>query len=492
MIIFGGTGDLTKRKLIPALSRLQAMNFLPEELHLILSGRRDFQETELINQFKEFFRNNLASDPLFSKGFGDLASRIHYVKSQSEEPDSGEALSKAISMIEGAGAAPVRLFYLAVPPDQFPPILSLLAPLLRNSKDDFCPSRVIIEKPFGWNLQSAKNLNSLLKEILAEDQILRIDHYLGKEAVQNIMVMRFANTLFEPIWNRAFIDNVQISFAEEIGIGSRAIYFDQNGILRDVVQNHLLQVLCLIAMEPPVNSSPDALKVEKFKVLQSLRKINYEKISHDTVRAQYGHSSSQNREIKAYLEEPGVAESSVTETYVALKVFIDSWRWSGVPFYLRAGKRLSTSVTEVAITFKSVPHIVFPFEAGKPRPNVLILRVQPDEGIYLTLQSKLPGMTLKLSSVDMDFSYQKSFGSYRPDAYERLLLDALHGETSLFLRNDEIEAAWEFIDPIIEAWQAEGIKTLSSYPAGSDGPEKAVKLIQETGHSWFPLKDRKK
>lgn len=484
LVIFGGTGDLAHRKLIPALSRLRAAGVLPSDLHVISTGRREYGREELIASYREGLTAAFARDSLLRDGFETLARQIHYLRIFPERDGALTEFEEALKKIEGTGAAPVRLFYLAVPPETVDDFLGLLGGALEKGRDGPCPTRVLLEKPFGQDLPTARALNARLLKVAREEQIFRIDHYLGKEAVQNILVTRFGNVLFEPVWNRSVIDHVQISFAEEIGVGGRGPFYDQTGILRDVVQNHLLQVLSLIAMEPPQSYAADAIRTEKLKVLQAIRLLRPEEACRHTVRGRYLRSGA----MPGYLEERGVASESTTETYVAMRVFLESWRWAGVPFYVRAGKRLSNSLTEVALFFRPVPRSIFPVSAGVPEPNALIIRVQPDEGIHLLVQSKIPGMSLKLGTVEMDFSYQKSFGAYRPDAYERLLLDALHGEASLFLRNDEIEAAWAFIDPIMAGWAMPGSSPVEGYAAGSDGPERAAGLIGEDGRSWRSLR----
>ncbi|MFZ2955408.1 MAG: glucose-6-phosphate dehydrogenase [Candidatus Ozemobacteraceae bacterium] len=499
LVIFGGTGDLTRRKLIPALARLRAAGVLPSDLHVIASGRREMTREQLVGIFREDIALRYPHDVLLKTGFEALAAQLQYVRLDPGTDGALEAFSDALKAVEGRGGAPARLFYLAVPPDSVGELMELLAAPLARGRTERCPTRVLVEKPFGHDLASARALNARLLEVAREDQIFRIDHYLGKEAVQNILVMRFGNSLFEPLWNHSMVDHVQISVAEEIGVGSRGAFYDKTGVVRDVVQNHLLQVLALIAMEPPLSSSADPVRDEKVKLLRSLRPLSEQDIVTHTVRARYGANLNRTKSpdapsdssipaLRGYLEEEGIPADSTTETYAAFKIGIDSWRWAGVPFYIRAGKRLSTSLTEVAVFFKSVPRSIFPTSAGQPEPNALIIRVQPDEGMKLSVQTKIPGMSLKLGTVDMDFSYQKSFGAYRPDAYERLLLDALNGDPALFLRNDEIDAAWSFVDPILAGWHAAGASGLENYSAGTDGPAAAHHLIGvDGGRTWRPL-----
>ncbi|MBF0501099.1 MAG: glucose-6-phosphate dehydrogenase [Candidatus Riflebacteria bacterium] len=485
LVIFGATGDLTRRKLIPALARLCAAGLLPSDLHVIAVGRRDITPERLTGIFRDEIERRNPCDTDMKNGFESLASHLHYLQIDPGHAGAAETFAEALKTIEGQGAAPARLFYLAVPPDSVVDFLKLVTGHLDRDRVDPCPARVLVEKPFGHDLPSARILNERLLNVAREDQIYRIDHYLGKEAVQNILVMRFGNVLFDPVWNRSTIDHVQISVAEEIGVGGRGSYYDRTGVVRDVVQNHLLQVLALIAMESPISGCIDTIRDEKVKVLRSLRPLSGGDVAKFTARARYSRAKDRpdGGDIRGYLEEDGVSRNSTTETYAAFKVGIDSWRWVGVPFYLRAGKCLSTSITEVALFFKAVPLNIFPATAGVPEPNALIIRVQPDEGIKLRLQTKIPGMTLKLGTVDMDFSYRKSFGSARPDAYERLLLDALNGDPALFLRNDEIETAWSFIDPILAAWHDPGKPDMGEYVRGSEGPDSANDLIAADGRA---------
>ncbi|MBF0544582.1 MAG: glucose-6-phosphate dehydrogenase [Candidatus Riflebacteria bacterium] len=487
LVIFGGTGDLSCRKLIPALLRLKSGGYLPSDLQVIISGRNPLGRDELINHFRSRFDSRSESYQLLEKSLEELAPRIHYIQVDPQRPNAREELFRALRQIEREGVAPARLFYLALPPQQMPAFLPLLPGLLGKEKNTSCLSRILVEKPFGHDFTSALELNNQLLSIAHEDQIMRIDHYLGKEAIQNILVLRFANVLFEPVWNRNYIDHVQISFAEKIGVGSRSKYFDSAGILRDVVQNHLLQVLSLTAMEPPISNLPSDIRREKMKILRALQPLSREHVKTYAIRGRYEKSDRNDVKVRGYLEEEGVEPTSTTETYAALKTHVDSWRWGGVPFYLRAGKRLSTNLTEISIFFKLPPHFIFEGCCGPGQPNVLNLRVQPDEGIQMLVQSKKPGMELIISPINLDFSYQESFGAYRPDAYERLLLDALHGDLSLFLCKEEIDLAWKFIDPIIEAWKNEDPANLEGYPAGSDGPKSAENLLKADGRAWKNL-----
>ncbi|MBU1105457.1 MAG: glucose-6-phosphate dehydrogenase [Candidatus Riflebacteria bacterium] len=484
IVIFGGTGDLASRKLIPALCRLHDAELLAHDFHIFVTGRADLSTEAFIEHLMQREAILFKKDKRFANGFAGLRSRIRYLRANPALPGEPEDFKNRLLAAEPM-AAPARLFYLAVPPDSMKSFIRLIKPFSEENTDSRCPERILVEKPFGQNLKTAKELNQSLLEAFTENQILRIDHYLGKEAVQNILFMRFANTFFEPVWNNHYIDNVQISFSENIGIGGRAGYFDQTGILRDVVQNHLLQVLCMVAMESPLSHLPGDLHLEKNKVLKALRRYQPEEVASETIRAQYSAGEVDSNPVLGYLEENGVRPESKTETYAACRVFVDNWRWGGVPFYLQAGKRLERNVTEIVINFKPLPHSIFKDFTGKIEPNRLYIRIQPNEGIILKVNSKPPGMNLQVSDVGLKFSYESEFGDYRPDAYERLLLDALNGDSALFLSNSEIEESWKFIDPIIEAWQSDN-QPMHTYKAGSNGPEEANKLLARHGHRWRP------
>ncbi|MGM0601261.1 MAG: glucose-6-phosphate dehydrogenase [Candidatus Rifleibacteriota bacterium] len=484
IVIFGGTGDLATKKLIPALCRLQSADLLIKDFHIFVTGRSPLTTQEFIDRFSAKQEESLASDETYQKGFDSLKSKIKYIQADPTMPDESKNFMNKLKKLEHSNA-PAKLFYLAVPPGSMGKFIELIKPFTLANQNKACPVRVLIEKPFGSNLKTAKELNRQLLEVFDEDQIFRIDHYLGKEAVQNILFMRFANIFFEPVWNNKFVDNVQITFAEKIGIDSRAAYFDKIGILRDVVQNHLLQVLCLVALEPPLSNETCNLYFEKNKVLKALRKIKPEQVTTETVRAQYTGNIIEKNKINGYFEEEDIPGDSTTETYAACRLFIDNWRWSGVPFYLRAGKRLAKKTTEICVNFKTLPHSIFKDIEAEIAGNRLIIKIQPDEGITLKVNSKPPGMEPSLKDVDLHFSYESEFGSYRPDAYERLLLDALRGNSALFLRNSEIEESWKFIDPIIESWQSNNSQPVYKYKAGTMGPSQADELLARHGHKWY-------
>ncbi|KAF1079799.1 MAG: Glucose-6-phosphate 1-dehydrogenase [Candidatus Rifleibacterium amylolyticum] len=482
IVIFGGTGDLASRKLIPALCRLHDAGLLAQDFHVFVTGRADMSTEAFLEHLMQREAILFKKDTRFANGFNGLKNRIRYLRANPAMANEAEDFKNRLLAAEPQ-AAPARLFYLAVPPNSMQSFIRLIKPFSEANDNIHCPERILVEKPFGQNLKTAIELNQSLLAAFDEHQILRIDHYLGKEAVQNILFMRFANTFFEPLWNNRFIDNVQITFSENIGIGGRAGYFEQSGILRDVVQNHLLQVLCMVAMEPPLSHKPGDLHLEKNKVLKALRRYRPEEVATETIRAQYAAGEIEKKQVLGYLQENGVQPNSQTETYAACRVFVDNWRWGGVPFYLQAGKRLDRNVTEIVVSFKPIPHSIFKDFGGKIEANRLHIRIQPNEGIILKVNSKPPGMQLQVSDVGLKFSYDSEFGDYRPDAYERLLLDALNGDSALFLSNSEIEESWKFIDPIIEAWQSSQ-QPIHTYKAGSIGPEESASLLARSGHRW--------
>ena len=467
IVIFGATGDLTHRKIVPALYALFTQNLLPEEFNIIGFARRDWSDetfrAEMQTGIQQFARVKFDADQ-----WGKFAARLHYHRSEFDQPDGYPSLGQLLDRLGNAACAN-RLFYLATPPESYPAIVKHLGEAGLNHGPEGW-TRIIIEKPFGRDLSSAIDLNEVVHQVFAEDQVYRIDHYLGKETVQNMIVFRFANAIFEPIWNRNYIDHVQITVAETVGVESRAGYYDTAGVGRDMLQNHMLQLLTFMAMEPPYAFDARALRDEKVKVLQALRPIQLS----DTMPAQY----------IGYRNEKGVAPKSKTPTYAALKIFIDNWRWQGVPFYLRSGKVLADKTTEIAIEFKRPPHSLFPLDTGEQlTPNVLTLCIQPDEGMNLRFEAKVPGAGMKRQTVDMDMQYAQDFnGASLPEAYERLILDAVQGDASLFTRADEIELAWKAVDPVIKAWES-GVVPLFYYEPGSWGPYEAARFLGE-GRQW--------
>ncbi len=480
LVIFGATGDLARRKLLPALYNLAHEGALPEHFVLIGNARSELSDDEFretaLTAVREFSRR-----PPDEKVLAKLFEDARYVSGAFGEDSVYEGLAAKLGETdEQAGQALNRCFYLSTAPGFFPVIVTKLGEHgLDNSEG--AEVRVIIEKPFGTRLAEARELNEIVLSNFEERQVFRIDHYLGKETVQNVLALRFANGMFEPLWNRNYIDHVQITASEDIGIGTRAGYYDQAGALRDLVQNHMLQLLTLLCMEPPVDFSADEVRDEKVKVLRSIHPPTEAQVPEMTVRAQYAAGNVAGVDVPGYLEEAGVPDDSTTETYAALRLEVDNWRWAGVPMVLRTGKRLARKVTEIAVTLKPVPHLAFREDGSQGvRPNVLVLTVQPNEGVSLSIGAKIPGTRMAIRSVQMEFLYGSSFLSQSPEAYERLILDAMRGDATLFTRNDEVEAQWNIIDPIIAAWQKHQ-GALPQYEAGSQGPAEADGLLEGDG-----------
>lgn len=484
IVIFGASGDLTKRKLVPAIYNLLVERHL-SRVTIVGTSRTELSDDEFRELAKAGIDEHSRKKPIDEDVWETFGPHLHYVAGDFKDPSAYETLKKKIEEVEAEHDMPGnRLFYLSVPPSVFAPIIENLgrAGLVNPGEDPF--ARVIIEKPFGTNLESAKALNEDVHQVLQENQIFRIDHYLGKETVQNLLVFRFANGIFEPLWNSRYVDHVQITGAETLGVERRGAYFERAGILRDMVQNHLFQVLCLAGMEPPVSFDADAVRDEKLKVLRALRPIDPDNVTERVVRGQYTSGSVLGTDVPGYREEDGTDPKSNTETFVALKLFVDNWRWAGVPFYLRSGKRMPKKATEIAIHFKSAPHRLFGSEQmADLGGNVLAIRIQPDEGITLSIGSKVPGQAVEIAPVTMEFRYASSFGVQAPEAYERLLLDALNGDGTLFTRGDEVEASWRFITPIHRAWDEHGIEP-ELYEAGSWGPESSRQLLKFDGRRW--------
>jgi glucose-6-phosphate 1-dehydrogenase len=481
LVIFGGTGDLARRKLLPALYNLAHEGALPERFHLIGVSRSDKPHEDYQAEARKAIEEFSRREP-DEKVLDALLEQVKYVPGTFDDPKVYEQLKKEIEAFDKAAGAPLnRAFYLSTAPEFFPVIVEALGEheLDRHRGAEV---RVIIEKPFGTTLEEAKELNRNVLSVFREDQVFRIDHYLGKETVQNMLAFRFANQMFEPVWNRNYIDNVQITAAEDIGIGTRAGYYDSAGALRDLVQNHMMQLLCLLCMEPPVDFSAGQVRDEKVKVLHAITAPTEETIDDMAVRAQYAAGTSAGEQAIGYLDEEGVPKDSNTETYAALRLSVQNWRWAGVPFYMRTGKRLARKVTEIAVTLKPVPHQAFRTEGSVGvKPNMLVLTMQPNEGVSLSLGAKIPGTRMRIRPVNMEFLYGTTFMSQSPEAYERLIMDAMRGDATLFTRNDEVEAQWRICDPIVHRWeQTPG--PLPQYEAGSQGPAEAERLLVDDDH----------
>jgi len=486
IVVFGATGDLTARKLMPALYNLARVRLLPGGLSIVGLARRDWSDEQFRAAMREAI-TRYSREPLEEALWDSFARMLHYVSGDFDDLKAYLALHDRLARQDEAhGTSGNRLFYLATPPTAYASIAQHLgeAGLVRGGRTGGW-ARLVVEKPFGRDLKSARDLNEALGLVFRERQIFRIDHYLGKETVQNILVFRFGNGIFEPIWNRRYVDNVQVSVAETVGVEQRGGYYEEAGALRDMVQNHLLQVLSYVTMEPIASSRGDAVRDEKVKVLQAIRPVD--DVARDTLRGQYAAGASLGKKVPGYREEAGVAADSRIETFVAMKLQIDNWRWADVPFYLRTGKRLPKRATEVAITFKTAPLQLFRQMAGDgPTPNLLVLRIQPDEGISLRFGAKVPGTRMDVRPVNMDFRYGSAFGEDAPEAYERLLLDAMLGDPTLFTRWDGVELAWELLTPVLDAW-AQGACPIEPYEAGSWGPDGARLLLERDGREWHRM-----
>jgi glucose-6-phosphate 1-dehydrogenase len=487
IVIFGGTGDLTWRKLIPALYNLYIDKWLHEKFLIIGMGRQEMTNPEFVKKLKEGVDKFSRRGKTKKADWERFAKHIDYKKADFNSAPVYAALKKQVTTFEKDTDEPVnKIFYMAVPPQFFESIAVKIGEA--GLADDKKHARLVIEKPFGTNLESAKAFNKLLLNIFDESQLYRIDHYLGKETVQNILAFRFANALFEPIWNRNYIDHVQITVSEKIGVEGRGNYYELNGALRDMIQNHLLQLLCLIAMEPPVSFNADEVRNRKADVLHALRKIKKEDVHTYAVRGQYDAGWVEGKKVKAYRQEKDVAPDSSRETFAAVKFFIDNWRWNNVPFYVRSGKSMSESISVITIQFKPVPHQSFPDEATDNwQPNRMVLNLQPDMGIRIRFQAKRPGLQMQLNPVDMLFNYSDTYTQGTPEAYETLLLDVIEGDATLFMRADQVEAAWEILMPILNNWEANPSVNFPNYAAGTQGPEAAEALIAKDGKTWIVM-----
>jgi glucose-6-phosphate 1-dehydrogenase len=487
VVIFGATGDLTHRKLVPALYNIAADGEMPPAAAVVGFARRPKTDDEFRREMEEATRN-FSRQTVRDEIWAGFAKSLFYHQSEFGDEEGYRKLVERLDRLDQeSGTRGNRLFYFAASPEQFESILGNLRKAGLNKAREGAWARVILEKPFGTDLKSARHLNRIVQESFAEDQTYRIDHFLGKETAQNILVLRFANAIFEPLWNTRYIDHVQITAAETLGVENRAGYYEGSGALRDMVQNHLLQLLCLVGMEAPTDLSANSIRDEKTKVVRSLRPYSEKDVSRFVVRGQYAAGAINGKSVAAYREEKGVDPKSLTETFVALRLHVDNWRWAEVPIYVRVGKRLPKSGTEISVHFKKAPQVLFNRESQAIEQNVLVIRIQPDEGISLRMQAKVPGTSFRIEPVKMDFHYGTSFGKASPEAYERLLLDAMAGDATLFARRDEVEQAWAFIDPIEEAWKDESASELCFYPAGSWGPEKADELMAREGRSWRRL-----
>ncbi len=485
VVIFGASGDLTARKLIPAVYNLAADNLLPADFHLVGYGRKEISHeafrdlaTEAI---REFSRRELNEDV-----WGRVGAHTTYVAGGYDTKEDFDRLAQHIAGIEKQVGRDVQiLFYISTPPSVFAPILRNLGAsgLARRHLDQPHHTKVIVEKPFGRDLASARALNTTIRSVFEEHQVYRIDHYLGKETVQDLLVQRFANSIFEPLWNRNFIDHVQITVAEEVGVGSRGGYYEQSGALRDMIQNHTMQLVALTAMEPPVSLDAEAIRDEKVKLLRAIQPLDLGPHG-DVARAQYSAGMIGGKPARGYLEEEGIAPDSATETFAAIRLSINNWRWQGVPFYLRSGKRMARRVTEIAVQLKRPPGTLFASGGFDLAPNTLSFQIQPDEGLSLVLNGKVPGLETRTQPVKMNFRYSTTFGSNTPEAYERLVLDAMIGDGTLFIRGDEAETSWQLYTPVLEAWAAAGREGMDQYASGSWGPPNAEALLAVNRHHW--------
>jgi glucose-6-phosphate 1-dehydrogenase len=492
-VIFGATGDLTHRKILPAFYNLHRAGLLPPESAILGFARREFSDDSFRAEARKAVEEHSRS-PVEPAIWDEFARRIHYQRGEFGDPDSFADLGQRLETIDDeSGTRGNRLFYLATPPSTYVEIVEQLghAGLHQHRHGRGAHwVRIVIEKPFGFDLDSARALNHDVLRVFDESQVYRIDHYLGKETVRNLLVFRFANGIFEPIWNRRYVDHVQITVAEDLGVEGRGAFYEEAGAIRDIIQNHMLQLLSLVAMEPPINFEAEALRDEKVRVLRAIDPgWDEERVARDVVRSQYAQGWIGGKAVPGYREEDEVAQDSDTATFVAVKLEVQNWRWADVPFYVRTGKRLPKRATEVAIQFKRPPLLLFREAVTDPEPNLLALRIQPDEGIMLRFAAKVPQLGLDVRSVNMEFTYGSSFMSDVPEAYETLLLDAMLGDASLFTRADEVEAAWALVTPIVETWEAWGPESgnggaLHFYEAGSWGPEAADRLIERDGRRW--------
>lgn len=486
MIIFGASGDLTSRKLIPALYNLALDNLLPADFFLIGYGRSAMPE-EAFREMADRALDEFSRRPVREAVWARLRERLYYESGDYGDAGAFQRLRHRVEEVEKSLGRDVQVIaYISTPPTVFKDIVAALGECgLARHRRESDGSKVVVEKPFGRDLQSARELNQALAREFAESQVYRIDHYLGKETVQDLLVQRFANAIFEPIWNREFVDHVQITVAESIGVGSRGGYYDESGALRDMIQNHTMQLLALTAMEPPVSLEPESIRDEKVKVLRAIQGLSLKPEGGDVVRARYTEGLVEGKQVRGYLSEEGIPPESTTETYAALKLFINNWRWKGVPFYMRSGKRLARRASEIVVQFKRPPGILFSEgERFHVAPNCMVLRIQPNEGVTIVINSKVPGLETRTQPVKMDFGYRTTFGSNTPEAYERLILDSMVGDRTLFIRGDETEESWRIMTPVLRFWEKCGDLGMDEYVAGSWGPVAADRMLWEQRHEW--------
>lgn len=488
IVILGAAGDLTRRKLLPAIYNLQLDGLLPENFAVMGFARRELDDVA----FREIARNGVADysrRPVDEAGWPAFEENLFYTRGTFDDPDAYAELKRRLDEIEREKGIPGnRVFYLSIPPSAIETCVERLRAAGLAEAADGSWARVIVEKPVGHDLASARQINDAVAAVFDEEDVFRIDHYLGKETVQSILVLRFSNSIFEPLWNQKYIDHVQITVSEEEGVGTRAGYYEEAGALRDMVQNHILQLLCLTAMEPPWSLDPEVVRDHKMGVLNCLRPLSGAEVEKHVVRAQYGPGAARGEDVPGYRRENRVRADSTTETYVAIQAYVDNWRWSGVPFYIRTGKRLPKRASEISIHFKGVPPVLFNADPDQAvAGNVLALRIQPDEGLTLQIATKQPGPNVVISPVDMDFDYGSAFAGQSPEAYERLLLDVVVGDASLFMRRDAVEASWEWVTGILEGWGSSGARWLPEYDAGAWGPVEADRMIEAEGRRWRRL-----
>jgi glucose-6-phosphate 1-dehydrogenase len=486
IVFFGASGDLMKRMLLPAMYNLRLEDVLPTGFAIVGYSRTDWSHddfrAEMKDSIEKFSRSGPPRDPMWS----DFAKRLSYVPGEFDADKCYNQLREQLEKNDREfGTGGNVLFYLSTPPSVFPTIIRMIENCGLSPKDNKKGwTRVIVEKPFGTDLDSARALQAEVGRVFDEKLVYRIDHYLGKEPVQDIMALRFANVIFEPLWNRRYVDSVQITAAETVGVELRGGYYDNSGALRDMIQNHVINLMTLVAMEPPNRPDADSIRDEKFKVLTALRPIEYDDVPHTTARGQYGPGTMDGKPLPGYREEPDVNPQSNTDTYAAVKFYIDNWRWSGVPFYLRSGKRLARKVSEIAVRFNAIPHRLFGEAGDSLEQNVLVMKIQPEEGVTLRFSAKVPGPKMHIRSVNMDFNYGTGFGVVSAPAYERLIGDAMRGDATLFTRWDAVERAWEAVMPVLEYWHALRDKSFPNYPAGSQGPPQSDAMLKRDEEEW--------